>query len=496
MSWRDAVVLAAKGIARRPGRTALTVAAVALAAALLTALLTIVETGRDRVLEQLSKGGPLSGITVEGSNLNADALTRIRALSGVRSAVPVGVAPELVVPPESPVWRAGPTGPRGSGVPGAAGTPFADRVIGVDLTRSELFPISLLAGRLPEATSTTEVAVTEGYLSHVGLDRSQAVRVLGTELELGSEGPGGASRWTRATIVGVVAQDAGPGDLVAPIAQVLRTSGFSGGTSSIGPSGYGFCASEGGHCSFDGTMDVAYGAAGRFVYRNDVTGGIDCNNGVFGDPNVGVVKACYVRGTSGTPGVAAGALEADASVSFAAIIVEATNLDAVTALRERIGALGYQTSASETLIQNVERYSHVIEIVLSAVGVIALFVAGIGIADALLAAVRERRREIGVLKAIGARDRDVRRLFLVEAGLVGLVGGVCGGAVGWAMARTTAEVVNRYLTHQGLSPVSMSFPVPILASTIGGSAVLALVAGALPATRAARLPAAEAIGEV
>jgi putative ABC transport system permease protein len=238
-------------------------------------------------------------------------------------------------------------------------------------------------------------------------------------------------------VVGVVAQDAGPGDVVAPMRLVVAAEGFGTASSSA------VSQSQ----PWDGP---SYGS--------------------------GIVSA------GGDP--------------YAAIFVEATSLDEVTALRARIGALGYETSASETLIENVQRYSHVIEIVLSAIGIIALLIAGIGIADALFAAVRERRREIGVLKAIGARDGDVRQLFLVEAGLTGFAGGVVGSTVGWAMARATGEVVNRYLANQGLPPVAMGFPVAIVAITVVGSSVLALIAGAIPATRAARLPAVEAMGEV
>ena len=69
----------------------------------------------------------------------------------------------------------------------------------------------------------------------------------------------------------------------------------SSSTSGSGPSGYTLCARENERCSFSGTRDVAYGANGRFVYRRNVRGGVDCNNRVFGDPIRGVYKACYTR---------------------------------------------------------------------------------------------------------------------------------------------------------------------------------------------------------
>ena len=67
------------------------------------------------------------------------------------------------------------------------------------------------------------------------------------------------------------------------------------------PAGYTFCAWEGEHCAFDGTADVAYGANGRFAYRHAVSGGVQCVNEVFGDPNPGVRKACFIRPAAAPP---------------------------------------------------------------------------------------------------------------------------------------------------------------------------------------------------
>jgi len=58
---------------------------------------------------------------------------------------------------------------------------------------------------------------------------------------------------------------------------------------------YSWCASEGQTCSFDGPVDVVYGVAGRFAVRSHVTGELPCNNDTFGDPYVGLPKACYIK---------------------------------------------------------------------------------------------------------------------------------------------------------------------------------------------------------
>ena len=111
---------------------------------------------------------------------------------------------------------------------------------------------------------------------------------------------------------------------------------------------------------------------------------------------------------------------------YAELFVVAHGLNRVTDVRTEINNVGYSTSAPESLITQVQRYVHVVELVLAGIGLIGLAIAALGISNAMLAAIRERRREIGVLKAVGATDRDVRRVFLVEAGTLGFVGGVVG----------------------------------------------------------------------
>lgn len=180
---------------------------------------------------------------------------------------------------------------------------------------------------------------------------------------------------------------------------------------------------------------------------------------------------------------------------YAGLFVVATDLDQVGTVRASVTRLGYSTSAPENLIETVRRYLRVVEIVLAGIGFIALAIAALGITNALLAAVRERRREIGVLKAIGARDRDVRRIFLIEAGITGLIGGILGTVGGYVIARTLGAVVNGYLVDQGLPGVAIGLPFVVLVGGVVGATLLATVAGIVPAHRAARLPARQAMGD-
>lgn len=180
---------------------------------------------------------------------------------------------------------------------------------------------------------------------------------------------------------------------------------------------------------------------------------------------------------------------------YTGLFVVAHGLDRVPAVRQAITDVGYSTSAPETLIESVQRYLRVVEIVLAGIGVIALAIAALGITNAMLAAVRERRREIGVLKALGASNRDVRRIFLVEAGTLGFLGGIVGTVVGYGAAQLLAGVVNGYLRSQRLETVQLGLPLLLVVAVVVGSTVLALVAGTVPAQRAARLPARQAMGD-
>ena len=127
-------------------------------------------------------------------------------------------------------------------------------------------------------------------------------------------------------------------------------------------------------------------------------------------------------------------------------------------------------------------------------GSLALTVASLGIINTLAMAILERRREIGVLKALGAADRDVQRLFFAEAGAMGLVGGIAGVFLGWLIGKTLTFGLNVYLARQQLPAIDLSsvtWWMVILAIAI--SVLVSLAAGIYPASRAARLDPVEAL---
>jgi putative ABC transport system permease protein len=127
-------------------------------------------------------------------------------------------------------------------------------------------------------------------------------------------------------------------------------------------------------------------------------------------------------------------------------------------------------------------------------GSLALAVASIGIVNTLVMAILERRREIGIMKAIGASDADVRGLFFAEAGAMGLVGGAAGVTLGWVIGHLINFGMNIYLERQHFPSAQIwSVPLWLVLSAIAFSIVVSLLSGLYPASRAARLDPVQAL---
>ncbi|MCU1429903.1 MAG: hypothetical protein JWL83_3903 [Actinomycetia bacterium] len=433
-------MLAGRSVRRRAGRALLTVLAVALAATLLTSLLIASGAARSRVLDQVSAGGPLAGIEVAAAKPDPGAL-------------------------DSDKPRPGP--PR----------PIDDAA----LHRIE---------RLPNVKSVVPVVVNPVVI----VPPVPAVRGATARSAQANQ-----SALIRETLVG--ADFSHPGDL--PVSVLVGRLPHAGSLTEVAVT-LGYAQRFGLDRRHAGAVvgtELVIGAPRLYSALGQVRGrwtraeivGVVTQQAAAGDVIAPIEQAQLARQWT-RQGDLATEFGVDPS-PYSALFVIANGLGHVGAVRQEINNIGFSTSAPETLIESVQRYLHVVEIVLTGIGLIGLLIAALGITNAMLAAVRERRREIGVLKAIGARDRDVRRMFLIEAGTLGFLGGALGSVFGYLLARALANVVNRYLAREHLAAVSLGLPVAVLAGAIAGATLLALVAGTLPAQRAARLPARQAMGD-
>src|SRR4029077_19571262 len=159
-----------------------------------------------------------------------------------------------------------------------------------------------------------------------------------------------------------------------------------------------------------------------------------------------------------------------------------------------IKKLGFNTFSILDASKGLQTVFRIVDSFLLVFGSLALTVASIGIINTLVMAILERRREIGIMKAIGATDNDVRGLFFAEAGAMGILGGVFGVIMGWIIGRVINFGTNVYMHRQGFPPEHFwAVPWWLVAFALGFAFLVSMVSGLYPASRAAKLDPVQAL---
>lgn len=167
----------------------------------------------------------------------------------------------------------------------------------------------------------------------------------------------------------------------------------------------------------------------------------------------------------------------------------------LTDVRKRLQELGF---ASFSIVDQLEQFRTVfliIDSVLGLLGGISLLVASFGIANTMIMSILERTREIGIMKAIGAEDREIKLIFFVEAAVLGLAGGVIGVLGAWAIDAIANRLAYRFiLKPQGASFVDFfSLPLWLSLGAILFALIVSILAALYPAARAARIDPVRAL---
>ncbi|MFZ1684728.1 MAG: FtsX-like permease family protein [Candidatus Zixiibacteriota bacterium] len=163
-------------------------------------------------------------------------------------------------------------------------------------------------------------------------------------------------------------------------------------------------------------------------------------------------------------------------------------------LLDTIKTLGYQPFSFAEQFDEIRKAFFYFDLALAAIGIIALITASLGIINTLVMSVLERRKEIGVMKSLGADDRDIRFLFLAESAVIGCIGSIFGILLGWGVSRIASAIGQMIMARDGITGIDL-FAMPpwlILAAMAVGISV-SLVAGLYPAARAARVDPVEAL---
>jgi putative ABC transport system permease protein len=180
--------------------------------------------------------------------------------------------------------------------------------------------------------------------------------------------------------------------------------------------------------------------------------------------------------------------------AFASATVRVKRAQSTKDVEDRIKAMGFSAFSITDALDQAKRAFVLLDILLSLIGSIALAVSSLGIVNTMVMSILERTREIGIMKAIGGSDVDIRRIFLVEASAIGVLGGLTGVVLGWAVGRVINFGANWYIESQGGTTGNLfSLPWWLVSGAIAFSWLVSLAAGVYPATRAARLDPIQAL---
>lgn len=179
---------------------------------------------------------------------------------------------------------------------------------------------------------------------------------------------------------------------------------------------------------------------------------------------------------------------------YSSVSARVSNPAHVQEVESAVKKMGFTAFSMLDVNQSLRTFFKILDMFLLIFGSLALAVASIGIVNTLVMAILERRREIGIMKAIGASDADVQKLFFAEAGAMGILGGVVGVGLGWGIGQIINLGTNIYLRSQSLAPDRFwSVPWWLVGLAILFSFLVSLVSGLYPARRAARLDPVQAL---
>ncbi|MCX4321833.1 MAG: ABC transporter permease [Lachnospiraceae bacterium] len=175
------------------------------------------------------------------------------------------------------------------------------------------------------------------------------------------------------------------------------------------------------------------------------------------------------------------------------LLVNVDSMDNVVALQKSLTDMGYDAYSQAEWVESEQKTMGYIQAVLGGIGAVSLFVAAIGITNTMMMSIYERTKEIGVMKVLGCDLRNIRSLFLMEAGFIGFIGGVIGLVLSFILSVVINKVAagaNEYMaTSGGISYI----PIWLVLLSLVFAVMVGMVAGFFPARRAMRLSPLAAI---
>jgi len=179
---------------------------------------------------------------------------------------------------------------------------------------------------------------------------------------------------------------------------------------------------------------------------------------------------------------------------FEMVRVRVETPEMVESVQQEIALLDFESLSLKQMLAMVNTVAIIVQVLLGGIGGIALLVAAFGIMNTMTIVIYERTGEIGIMKVIGASVNDVKRLFLLEAGSIGFIGGIIGLLIGSTGAQLINLVANAFLVRGGGEPITALYvPLWLALFAVGFATAIGLLSGLYPALRAAKMSPLAAI---
>jgi ABC-type antimicrobial peptide transport system permease subunit len=192
---------------------------------------------------------------------------------------------------------------------------------------------------------------------------------------------------------------------------------------------------------------------------------------------------------------AQGVIGGNETAGYGAAIVRVSDPSLLSDVRKRLTEMKFASFSIVDQLEQIKTFFLVINSALGLLGGISLLVASFGIANTMIMSILERTREIGIMKAIGAEDREIKLIFFVEAAVIGFIGGGAGVLIGWAIDGAANRLAYRFLLKpQGASFVDFfALPPYLWLGAILFAIIVAIIAALYPASRAAAVDPVKAL---
>jgi len=176
------------------------------------------------------------------------------------------------------------------------------------------------------------------------------------------------------------------------------------------------------------------------------------------------------------------------------IKVKIDKMENVIPMLVSIRALGFEAYGMAEWIDSEQKKILIIQAVLGGIGGVSLLIAAIGITNTMIMSIYERTREIGVMKVLGARLKDIKNLFLFEAAMIGLLGGMIGSVFSCLVSFGINKIFLKFTvdTYMEINEISY-IPIKLIVLALVFSTFIGIISGYYPARRAMRLSALKAI---